>query len=307
VFPYLGGIGFVAPWEQAMIELAAGAQQEARSLRETRRLWSLRDMLEFSLPQLIETAKEVGRLREVYETREIGPLAADVQENNKKSFENDAALFERLDLRMCKIVVERIICDVDKDVKMLVPLLDDLSQRMQDECSLHKFIALSIQDAAYIFPTQPLFGNDVELKYPSAAFEIDEAGKCYGLSRPTASVFHLMRVMEIGIRAVSRCLGIPDPVRPADRNWGNILKAIKNDLDAHGGQSPTKNWNNPTDRQFFEGAYASLDAVRVAWRNTTMHVENKYTADEAEHIYIAVRGFVRQLASRCDENGDPKA
>jgi hypothetical protein len=34
--------------------------------------------------------------------------------------------------------------------------------------------------------------------------------------------------------------------------------------------------------EFFEIAYASLDAVRVAWRNPTTHVENKYTDDEAE-------------------------
>jgi hypothetical protein len=38
-----------------------------------------------------------------------------------------------------------------------------------------------------------------------------------------------------------------------------------------------------------------------------MHVENKYTTDEAEHIFGAVRGFMTKLASRCDENGDPKA
>src|SRR5271170_1621727 len=50
----------------------------------------------------------------------------------------------------------------------------------------------------------------------------------------------------------------------------------------------------------------SLDAVRVAWRNTTMHVENKYTQEEAENIFIAVKGFMKKLASRCDENGDPK-
>jgi hypothetical protein len=116
-----------------------------------------------------------------------------------------------------------------------------------------------------------------------------------------------MRMMEIGVRAVARCLGIPDPTRAADRNWGNILRAIKNDLDAHGGAAPTKVWKVAGDKEFFEGAYASLDAVRVAWRNTTMHVENKYTDDEVEHILVAVKGFMMKLASRCDENGDPKA
>jgi hypothetical protein len=116
-----------------------------------------------------------------------------------------------------------------------------------------------------------------------------------------------MRLMEIGLRAVAHCLQIPNPIRAADRNWGNILRAIKIDLDAHGGPSPTKIWAIPGDKEFFEVVYVSLDAVRVAWRNSTMHVENKYTEDEAEHVYSAVKGFMMKLASRCDENGDPKA
>jgi hypothetical protein len=38
-----------------------------------------------------------------------------------------------------------------------------------------------------------------------------------------------------------------------------------------------------------------------------MHPANKYTVEEAEYIYVAVRGFMIKLAARCDENGDPKA
>ena len=38
-----------------------------------------------------------------------------------------------------------------------------------------------------------------------------------------------------------------------------------------------------------------------------MHPANKYTDYEAEHIFTAVKGLMMRLASRCDENGDPKA
>jgi hypothetical protein len=61
------------------------------------------------------------------------------------------------------------------------------------------------------------------------------------------------------------------------------------------------------DGALFEELHASLDAVKNPWRNATMHVERKYTDDEAEHVFAAVRGFMMKLASRCDENGDPKA
>jgi hypothetical protein len=38
-----------------------------------------------------------------------------------------------------------------------------------------------------------------------------------------------------------------------------------------------------------------------------MHVESKYTDEEAEHILVAVKGFMKKLASRMDEEGNPKA
>jgi hypothetical protein len=113
-----------------------------------------------------------------------------------------------------------------------------------------------------------------------------------------------MRLMEIGIGAVARCLGIPDPIKPSERNWGRILESIQKGIDKH--------WPNSADRMsgdgaLFESLHASLDAVKNPWRNATMHVDNKYTDDEAEHIFMAVKGFMKKLASRCDEGGNPKA
>ena len=38
-----------------------------------------------------------------------------------------------------------------------------------------------------------------------------------------------------------------------------------------------------------------------------MHVENKYTDAEAEHLFVAVKGLMTKLASRMDEGGLPLA
>jgi hypothetical protein len=53
--------------------------------------------------------------------------------------------------------------------------------------------------------------------------------------------------------------------------------------------------------------YALLDAVKDAWRNPTMHIETKYTPEEASNIFATVRGFMKKVAGRMDENGEPKA
>ena len=130
--------------------------------------------------------------------------------------------------------------------------LQEIRNTLKRELSLLTLLVLEPKEQAYFEPKEPHFGIEVALKFISTVdFEIDEGAKCLALGRSTAAVFHLMRVMEIGIRAVARCLQIPDPVRAAERNWGNILREIKADLDAHIGPAHTKTWTVPDRRSFF--------------------------------------------------------
>jgi hypothetical protein len=183
--------------------------------------------------------------------------------------------------------------------------IQDIAITFRRELTLMKTFCVSEAKQGYFDIDLETFGKKFSAAFPSAIYEIDEAGKCYALGRSTACVFHLMRAMEIGIRTAARALGIPDPVKGSERNWGAMLKKIKDEIDRRNGTKPPS-WQ-PKDRELFEEAYVSLDAVRVAWRNTTMHVENKYTEDEAEHIFVTVRGFMKKLASRMDEQGQPAA
>ncbi len=182
--------------------------------------------------------------------------------------------------------------------------LENIELTLLRELSLIRFISLSRTDKSYYEPKKPLFGQTFEDRFKSASFELDEAAKCLALGRSTACVFHLMRLMEIGITAIARCLSIPDPLRPAERNWGHILKAVSAGIDT---KWPTAADRLSGDGALFEALYVSLDAVKNPWRNATMHVENKYTDDEAEHILMAVKGFMKKMASRMDEMGEPKA
>jgi hypothetical protein len=165
---------------------------------------------------------------------------------------------------------------------------------------------LGSQENALFAPKEPLFGGDFAEKFKTnGAFELDEAAKCRALSRPTAAVFHLMRILELGINALAASLGIPDPIKPAERNWAIILKKIKED-------GIEQKWPTAADRMagdglLFESLHASLDAVKNPWRNEAMHVSGKYTDDEAKHIFVAVEGFMKKLSARMDESGLPLA
>lgn len=61
------------------------------------------------------------------------------------------------------------------------------------------------------------------------------------------------------------------------------------------------------DGRFLEEAYAALAAMQNPWRNATMHLDQIFTAEAAHDLFRLAGGFMRRIADRIDENGDPKA
>ncbi|SPU52054.1 Uncharacterised protein [Brevundimonas vesicularis] len=183
----------------------------------------------------------------------------------------------------------------------LTAAMADIESRLRDELDLVRIFVLSPAMAAYLLTGSDLCGPRITSHFPSVLFEMEEAAKCLAVLRPTASVFHSMRTLEIAISALAKFLGIPDPSKPSERNWGAMLHSIK------GGMA--KKYPGPSmphsEGALIEGLYASLDAIRNPWRNATMHVENIYQPHEAEHILRCVNMLLLQMSNIFDEEGQP--
>jgi hypothetical protein len=79
------------------------------------------------------------------------------------------------------------------------------------------FLYIPEEDAKF-FPTKSepfAFGKDVADKFPSSIFDANSAAICLATSQSTAAAFHLMRVLEIGLRVFADHFSVP-----SDRqNW----------------------------------------------------------------------------------------
>lgn len=180
----------------------------------------------------------------------------------------------------------------------------DIDRRLKDELSITTLLVIDGGKKRFYEPVDPLFGKDADCKFPSVAYEIEQAGKCYACDLTTASAFHSIRCLEAGIRAVARCLRISDPTKAVERNWGRTLGSIKTQID--------KRWPTSSDRmhgdgQLFDEIYGSLAAIQNPYRNSTMHLDAVYTAPEALHIFEVVKGLMTRISSRMDEQGQPLA
>lgn len=287
-----------------------------------RRLWSLWDMLALNADQFYLVSLTLRRLKLKIEggsDDEKGAALTGGQKDTLSPF--IAALVEQLEklgTKVTLIAAKRLserLTDQNKDTthQHVAECITHIEDTLKDELSLCKVYVIEENKHAFFDGAMTLFGADVQAKFPSISYEIDEAAKCIALSRDTAAVFHFMRALEVAIRAVATCLNVPDPVKPAEKNWAIILRKVKEAMDAKDAKPATAatpavpaSWN-AGDASLFDEMYALLDSVKGAWRNSTMHVESKYTSDEAEQVMVAVKGFMKKLAARMDENGDPKA
>jgi hypothetical protein len=181
--------------------------------------------------------------------------------------------------------------------------LGQIANTVGNELMTKMFLAIPYINVPLYEPTEPLFGTEVARQFPSLSYDVSEAAKCIALERSTAAAFHSVRCLEGGLRAISRCLAIPDPTKGSERSWTKSLSAIKTEMD--------KRWpasgRLSGDGRLFEEIYAVLSAMQNPWRNATMHLDQKYTEEEARNIFNSVGVLMKRLASRCDENGEPKA
>jgi hypothetical protein len=72
-----------------------------------------------------------------------------------------------------------------------------------------------------------------------------------------------------------------------------------------------KKWPNAADRMSgdgltFDSLHASLAAIKSPYRDSTMHLEEKYTEEEARYVFEMVKGLMTKIAARMDEYGEPK-
>jgi hypothetical protein len=174
---------------------------------------------------------------------------------------------------------------------------------LRREAKTRLFLVIAAEHQRFYEPPGFLFTPEVDVNFGSIRYDLTEAGKCLALERSTAAVYHLVRCLEAGLRALARCLGIPDPVKGYDQSWGRVLESIKAKIEE---RWPTAATRLSGEGQVFASLYGSLAAIKSPYRDTTMHLQEKYTEEEARYVFEMVKGLMTKIADRMDESGEPK-
>jgi len=187
--------------------------------------------------------------------------------------------------------------------RILEDCQDKVFFSISDPGMVREFFKISDEDGpvrGLLVPKHPdeIFDQSIVQRFPSVSDDINEAAKCYVCMRYAACTFHLMRIVEVGVRKVANVADIQDP-RPS---WGAVLQKVEKLV------LRTAPKDVPTSVQphmdFLRDMLPRLQAIQHAWRNKFSHVEDKIVPTDPElneeiarEVMNATRSFMRKLAT----------
>lgn len=163
-------------------------------------------------------------------------------------------------------------------------------------------------DRAKYFDQEKLLGDAVDVAFPSARYDIREAGNCMATERNTAAVFHLMRAVEWGLRALCGHLGMRQAKRPkkagqksyvplAWAEWEALLNQLSPRVDARINKLK-RGSQKQAEQEFYYPVLQDIRGIRDAWRNHVMHTRREYKPGEATVVFENVERIMTTLAKR---------
>jgi hypothetical protein len=149
-----------------------------------------------------------------------------------------------------------------------------------------------------------LFGVNVFNAFPSAAFDIQQAGTAYAVGLYTACVFHLTSATEYFLRALARDRKIILPRNSTlDRaTWDVVLKELDKELANIGNWPNSKGEVKTQAQEFYGTAIAEIRAIKDAWRNPVSHSKGNYMELDALQVMSHVERLGQTLSIRISES-----
>jgi hypothetical protein len=203
-------------------------------------LWELMNIFDVhSLTHLMHklTQVQVALLIGKMQGEGGNPVPPQIAERATKAFDEADLLFKAVALNDCLRAVKsardqwkRPLIDISAANEIIYRLGLDIVNALEDRQFLRVAddrlnLLMFMHGKTPIAGVLDVFGNEVRTAFNSAAPDMIEAGNCLAAECNTAAVFHLMRVAEIGLRALANDRNAPFKNKPIDQQeWGTILQ-----------------------------------------------------------------------------------
>jgi hypothetical protein len=129
-------------------------------------------------------------------------------------------------------------------------------------------------------------------RFPDCKNDIHVGVDLWALYHHTASVFHMMRVLEVGLKALASSVDLKFTIE----NWQNIIDQIEAQIRLKQKSLPKGADKNKT-LQFLAEAAKEFAYFKDGWRNYVSHNKIVYDEHQARSVMEHVRQFMTTLAN----------
>jgi len=170
-----------------------------------------------------------------------------------------------------------------------------LGEMLRNELKQTQFLYVPRELVPY-YDNKSLCRDLVAKKFERAVPDIIEAGNCYSLERPTACVFHLMRVIPYGMAVLAKKLKVKYSAPIETLEWGIIIPPI--DKAVRELQQQPRSKKRAENQKYYSEIVSHLYFCKDAWRNHVSHGRDSYDMPKAKSVMDHVCLVMSLLADR---------
>lgn len=268
------------------------------------RLWSLLEMLKVSARHFMELGEVISDIS----------INLYIMETQSRDVPSDGLKPDEIE-HMRRHLIK--IWDVCKELGL--PIAGDLISARVDQSSgkanlpesqrefdllidavkaeiLNKLFLFVPAHLAKYYERDDLLSDQARAAFPSSTVEMRSAGNCLTAGLNTACVFHCMRAIEHGLRALANNVEVNFDVQ----QWKNVIDQIESTIRTLGNSMPAG--TTKTERlQFLSEASAGFSHFKDGWRNHVMHTRASYDEPQATVVIEHVRIFLEALSKNLKE------
>lgn len=293
---------------------SAGFGCSEHPLWDSRRLWSLWDMINFHLYQFWRLWVGLHWHLETIKKRSLGKEQYIIPEAERKEIES---FIEELYKFLSTLYLGGSIRTIHHLKKLygreysyneLIKLLERLPNDIEDDTKPQFFFHYQ-EDMALLLLNREKKWDAVLKAFESVKPEIEAGIDCYAIGHNTACIFHMMRIAEFGLRAIAKERGVKSvgkkttPIEWA--TWGQVISEIEKTITEIRNTKPA-GLKKDTALAFYTTIVSDLRALLHNYRDKTMHFREFYDSGEAESAIFRVHSLMATLASKITEDSARK-
>jgi hypothetical protein len=271
-------------------------------------LVSLWDMMNFSVHTLLATITFIAHVHKDTTDAQVvdRDLTAEQRQMLKSELENLHAMCTSHGLQRAEARVRRLRADLEKGSFLTARRLhidtSTLHQALVDDIQEEHFYHYPRDKAHLVLAVSSHWARTL-VAFPTAKPDIEAGVDCFALGHATASVFHMMRVAEYGLRGLAKERKITLPSGPIEwATWQDLIQQIRSKARDISNSVP-KGPKRDAVREFYTGALGEFEAFKDEYRNDVMHARKSYEEPIAFNVMNHVRGFMERLSARTNQKG----